>query len=339
MNAIVLSKHGKPDVLKVTSVPDPHPASGEVRVKVHTIGLNYAETLSRRGLYGWAPKLPYVPGMEAYGEIDELGQNVTHRHVGERVIVGTQYGSYAERIVVQETQVLPAVEAFSSEENAAFAVNYLTAWISLFKMALVRESDTVLIHAAAGGVGTAAVQLSKNYGCKVYGTASSERKLELLSSLNVDGAFNYVKGDFEEELKQHTGNGGVDVVLETVGGEVFRKSVKVLRPFGRIVVAGFASFDLKKWNPVSWIRTWKDLPRASISNMARNSYGVMAFHLGYLFPNRRLLIRTWDELMAFVSKHEIRPVVGHTFQFEDMWKAHRLMESRQSMGKIVVHIS
>ena len=322
----------------MTSVSEPYPGPGEVRIHIHSIGLNYAEVLSRKGLYSWAPKLPYIPGMEAYGEIEVLGEGVKNRKVGEKVIVGTQYGTYAEKIVVQEARALPALRFYSAEENSAFAVNFMTAWVALFEMARLQPSDSVLIHAAAGGVGTAAVQLAKHFGCAVYGTASSDRKLQLLSELNVDGAINYLRQDFEEELNSQTDGRGVDIILETVGGEIFRKSLKVLRPFGTIVVAGFASYNLKKWNPISWIKTWQDMPRTNLSHMARNSYGFMAFHLGYLLPYVRLMNQVWERLTTFIYANNIHPVIGHTFEFEDMSKAHELMESRDSMGKIVVNV-
>jgi synaptic vesicle membrane protein VAT-1 len=155
MKAIVLDRHGGPEVLRLREIPDPLPGAGHVRVRVEAIGVNFAEVLSRRGLYGWAPGMPYTLGMEATGTIDRLGAGVENRAVGERVIVGAQHGAYAERIVVPERQALPAIPGFSTEENAAVAVNYLTAWVALVEMARLRPSDRVLVTAAAGGGGTA----------------------------------------------------------------------------------------------------------------------------------------------------------------------------------------
>jgi synaptic vesicle membrane protein VAT-1 len=339
MKAYTLTKHGKPSVLKIAEVLDPHPNIGEIRIKIKKIGINYAEILSRKGMYGWAPKLPYTLGMEAFGEIDSLGEGVTHSQIGEQVIVGTQFGSYAEKIVVKERQVLPVIKSFSSEENAAFAVNYLTAWVSLFEMARIRPTDSILIQAAAGGVGTAAVQLAKHFGCTVFGTASRDEKIKLLSNLNIDGAVNYRTQDFENEIKRFTGGNGVDVILEVVGGEVYKKSLRLLNPLGRIVIVGFASMNFQKWNPISWLKTWRDMPKASIMKMSEKSYGVMATHLGYLLPDEKQLKRTWKELCTFVEAHDIKPLVGHTFDFDEIIKAHELMESRSSHGKIVINVS
>ncbi|SVC62193.1 uncharacterized protein METZ01_LOCUS315047, partial [marine metagenome] len=282
MKSYILKKYGNPDVLKIANCPEPVPGSEEIRVKIGKIGLNYAEVQSRKGLYGWAPKLPYTLGMEAFGYVDMIGESVNSRKVGERVIVGCQYGTYAEKIVIPERQALSPIISFSDDENSAFAVNYLTAWVALMKVARLKSNDTVLVHAAAGGVGTAAVQIAKKFGCNVIGTASKNEKIEMLNNLGIDMAINYLHEDFEEIIKHKMNNNGVDVVLEVVGGDVFKKSMKLLNPFGRTVVAGFASLNLKKMNPISWVNTWKDIPRAKVADLAESSTGLLATHLGYL---------------------------------------------------------
>lgn len=336
MRAIVLERHGGPEVLRVREVPDPVPGAGEVRVRVEAIGVNYAEILSRKGLYGWAPAMPYTMGMEATGTIDAVGAGVEGRAAGERVIVGAQHGAYAERVVVPERQALPAVPGYSTEENAAIAVNYLTAWVALMEMARLRPTDRVLVTAAAGGVGTAAVQIATRFGCATVGLAGSDAKLDQIRALGAESAVNYRRADFEARLQEAAGPGRFDVVLEVVGGEVFRAVWPVLAPFGRVVVAGFASLALQKWNPLSWLRTWRDLPRADIRALAPASAGLMATHVGYLLDDPPRLARVWGELIAFVAAHGIRPVVGATFPFDQMAQAHRLMEARNSVGKIVV---
>ena len=328
MRAIVLDRHGGPEVLRVREVADPIPGPGKVRVRIDAIGVNYAEVLSRKGLYGWAPAMPYTLGMEATGTIDMLGDGVHGRAIGERVIVGAQYGAYAERIVVPERQALRAVEGFSTEENAAVAVNYLTAWVALVEMARLRSTDRVLISAAAGGVGTAAVQIATRFGCRTVGMAGSDEKLSAIRALGAESAVNYCRRDFDERLREAAGPDRFDVVLEVVGGEVFRAVWPVLAPFGRVVSAGFASLALQRWNPLSWLRTWRDLPKADIRSLAPASHGFMATHIGYLLDDPPRLARIWEELMAFVEVHGIRPVVGATFSLDEMPEAHRLMESR-----------
>jgi NADPH:quinone reductase-like Zn-dependent oxidoreductase len=294
--------------------------------------------LSRKGLYGWAPARPYTPGMEATGTVDAVGAGVRGRAAGERVVVGAQYGAYAERMVVPERQALPAIAGFSREENAAFPVNYLTAWVALMEMARLRTSDRVLITAAAGGVGTAAVQIASRFGCQVVGMAGSEEKLDMIRGLGARGALNYRAAGYDERLREAAGADRFDVVLEVVGGAVFRSVWPVLAPFGRVVVAGFASLSLQRWNPLSWLRTWRDLPRADIRSLAPASHGLLATHIGYLLDDPPRLERVWRDLTAFTAAHDIRPVVGATFPFERMPEAHRLMESRRSVGKIVVRV-
>jgi NADPH2:quinone reductase len=338
VRAVVLDRHGGPDVLRIRTVPDPTPGLGEVRVRVEAIGVNYAEILSRIGLYGWAPPMPYTPGMEATGTVELLGPSVERPAIGDRVIVGAKHGAYAEKIVVPARQALPDIAGFSIEENAAIAVNYLTAWVALMEVARLRPTDRVLVTAAAGGVGTAAVQIATRFGCAAAGLAGSDAKLETIRALGAESAVNYRRADFEERLRAAAGRDRFDVVLELVGGEVFRAVWPVLAPFGRVVSAGFAGLALKRWNPLSWLRTWRDLPKADIRSLAPGSHGFMATHIGYLLDDPPRLARVWEDLMAFVAAHRIRPVVGATFAFEDIEEAHRLMESRRSVGKIVVRL-
>ena len=337
MKAIVLSKTGGPEVLVPIEVKEPKPGSGEVRIKINYAGINYAEILSRKGLYGWALKRPYILGMEASGIIDELGSGISNLKVGQKVMVGTKCGTYAEKIVVPGERVVPVLETYSMEESASFLVNYMTAWVSLVKMAKISPGDNVLITAAGGGVGTAAVQIASRFGCRVYGMAGSEEKIELIKSFGATNGYNYRDPNCFIDLLGDTG--GVDIVLEMVGGRVFKKSLDVLNPFGRLVVAGFASLDLKKWNPLSWIQTWRDIPRVNVGKLAQKSVAVMSSHLGYLLEEEpKQMEYILSDLKDFVEKHNIKPVIGKVFPFEGASQAHRYIESRQSYGKVLLKI-
>lgn len=336
MKAYLLTKSGKPEVLKVSEVPTPAPGAGHVLVKVSHIGLNYAEVLSRRGQYSWAPKRPYIPGMEAVGKIVAVGEGVPETRIGQKVIAGHQYGSYAEYMVVKDYLAIPAPDFLTEEESASLLVNFMTAWIALMQLGRMRAGDTVLIQAAAGGVGTAAVKLARAQGCHVIGTAGSDDKVQLLREFGAHHAINYRKQDFFEEIKK--AEGGVDLVLEVVGGEVFRKSVALLRPFGRVTVAGYASIPLKKWNPITWWPAWRDAPKMSISQMAEHSLGIAYTHIGYQIENPQVVQDNFGAMLDFIKAHEIKPVVGKTFSFDEMPQAHAWMESRQSHGKIVIRL-
>ncbi len=337
MKAYVLEKTGGPEVLSIGEFPEPSPGPGEVKVKIAAIGLNYAEVLSRRGQYTWAPKRPYIPGMEAYGEVVEVGEGVEKVAVGQMVLAGNQYGSYAEYACVPEHLIFPALESLTAAENAALLVCYMTAWVALKKQARVQATDRVLVQAAAGGVGTAAVQLASALGCQVFGTASKQDKLDVVASMGATETVNYAKEDFCEVLRKKYG--GVDVVLEVVGGEVFRKSMELLDPFGRLVVIGYASISFNKWKPWTWWQTWKDAPKVNMMEMAKRSVGVSASHIGYLTALPELSKELWAELATFITTHEIKPYVGRTFKFDEMDQAHRFMESRDSIGKIVIEVN
>ncbi|HKK92526.1 MAG TPA: NADPH:quinone oxidoreductase family protein [Longimicrobiales bacterium] len=337
MKAWLLSRTGPPDVLELIDRPDPAPGPGEVAVDVQAIGINYAEVLSRKGLYGWAPDRPYVPGMEVTGTISALGAGVD-RAMGERVMCGMQHGGYAERVVVNAARALPVPDDFSIEEAAAFAVNWMTAWVALTEMARMRPTDRVAITAGAGGVGSAAVMLASSSGCDVVGLAGSDEKLERVRAFGASDTVNYRATDFRERLAGVAGDRGFDVVLEVVGGDVFRALTDRLAPFGRIVVAGYASLDYTWWNPLSWWRAWRGIPRLGLSRAAEDSIGMLATHIGYLLDDEARLQEIWAALIDHVDRARLRPVVGATFDFADLPDAHRLMESRKSVGKIVVRI-
>ncbi|MEQ9467299.1 MAG: zinc-binding dehydrogenase [Ekhidna sp.] len=335
MKVYQLRKTGKPQILKMEDIPEPDPKRGEVKVKIETIGINYAEILSRKGQYSWAPKKPYVMGMECYGEVVEVGEDTSTYKPGDKVIVGQQYGSYAEFVCAPEHLCFPAFKEFSPEENAAYLVNFMTAWVGLKKLCRVEAGERILIQAAAGGVGTAAVQIGRALGCMVYGTASKDYKLDLIEKLG-GKPVNYATTDFYEEIIKDGGK--VDCILETVGGDVFKKSMKLLNSFGRMVVIGFASMNLKIWNPISWIKTYIDAPKVNMMKMAMESKGIFASHIGYLTTNEELTSEIWEELSAFTSKNNLKPIVGKVFKFSELPMAHSFMESRDSVGKIVIRL-
>ena len=216
VRAIVLDRHGGPDVLRVRTVPDPTPGPGEVRVRVEAIGVNYAEVLSRNGLYGWAPPMPYTPGMEATGTVELLGPGV------ERPVIGglghrrrQARGICGRRSWCRRGRRCPLIAGFSIEENAAIAVNYLTAWVALMEVARLRPTDRVLVTAAAGGVGTAALQIATRFGCATAALAGSDAKFETILALGAESAVNYRRADFEVRLRAAAGPDRFDVVLES----------------------------------------------------------------------------------------------------------------------------
>lgn len=334
MKAVVLSRHGGPDKLELRDVPLPEPKHGEVRVRIRVIGVNFAEVLSRRGVYGWAPPLPYIPGMEAFGEIDAVGDGVTGRRPGEKVIVGAKYGTYAEFICVAAQQALPAPARFSPEECAAFVVTYTTAWIGLMEMARLRTTDTVLVTSAAGGVGTAAVQIASKFGARVIG-AAGRGKQDAVRAEGAAVALDYDDAQWVDELRRATGGRGVDVALEMRGGDVYRNVVRNLAPMGRVVLAGASSAFPKSRNPLARLRAARDLPLFPLFDMIRRSYGLMCFHVGWLLESGATR-EQWHELTSFVDQHALTPRVGRSFPLDRIADAHRELEERRNVGKVVV---
>ena len=338
MRAWLLNRTGPPDILSLTDVAAPEPGPDDVAIRVETIGINYAEVLSRKGLYGWAPERPYIPGMEVAGWIEAMGEAVQGRQIGERVLCGMQYGGYAERVCVTANRALPVPDDFSMDEAAAFGVNFMTAWVALMEMARLRPSDRVAITAAGGGVGTAAVQIASAFGCDVVALAGADEKLELARSLGAAHTLNYRASDFEQRFDRVTVDRQLDVVLEVVGGDVFRACNGRLANFGRLVVVGYAQLDYSKWNPLSWWRAWHDAPKLKVMDAAVASTGLLATHIGYLLPDEERLLSVWSALTEFVEAHGLRPIVGSTWDFEELPEAHRFMESRASTGKLVVRV-
>jgi NADPH:quinone reductase-like Zn-dependent oxidoreductase len=327
MHAVLLTRHGGPEVLRITDVAKPEPRSGEVRVKIRMIGINFAEVLSRRGLYGWAPRLPYILGMEGFGTIDALGEGVTTHRVGDPVIAGTQFGTYAEFIGVPAERALPPPRGFTAEESAAFAVNYLTAWIGLMEMARLRKSDTVLVTSAAGGVGSAAVQLASRFGARVIGAASAG-KHDAVRSLGAERTIEY---DQIKDLPP------LNVILEMSGGSAYRDALARVAPMGRMVIAGASNVFPRTRNPLARLLSIRDLPRTNVSDMLRRSYGVMSFHVGWLL-DAGAVANAWRDLVAFVEEHGIKPLIARKFAFEDIADAQRMLEERANIGKVVVEM-
>ncbi len=332
MKAILLKKYGKPDILKVSEVDPPTIGSHDLLVKIHYAGVNYADLLSRQGLYSWAPKLPYILGLEASGIVEKVGNQVTKFKVGDRVIVGKNSGGYAEYISVHEDFALSPPSNYDLKESASFVATFFTAWLSLTEMARVRAGEVLLVHSGAGGVGTAAIKLGKALGLKVYATTGSPHKMKLIEEL---GAIPLSYSNFDVKLDEKP-----EIILETMGGEVFRKSMAILAPMGRLVSIGGTSIQVNKLNPISLFKAWRALPRVAFKDLLRNSKGFMALHVGYLrkFPER--IREPWEKLVALVEEQDIRPTIDPEgiFPLENAADAHRYIHARKNRGKVLLKI-
>lgn len=296
---------GGPDVLEVADVPEPVAAAGEALVDVRAAGTNFADVLIRRGDYPQAPELPFVPGSEVAGETAD----------GRRVLglLGAGGGAYAERAAVEQRWLFDLPAEASFEEGAAFPLAFLTAWLPLTRQAHVRPGRRVLVHAAAGGVGSAAVQVARALGAEVVATVGSEAKLELPRSL---GAVQAVTYDRLAEIEP------VDVVFDLVGGQLFADSLRLLRPLGVAVAVGFAG---GAWLPVD--------PALVVGR----NVSVAGFYLGRLLQlSPEVVLDAAQDLLRLWAQGLLRPVVGATYPLEEAAEAHRLLEERRSTGKVVL---
>jgi len=336
MREIVIPKGGAPDVLTIREVSEPAPGPGEVRIRVRTAGVNFADIMARMGLYPDAPPMPCVVGYEVAGDVDALGEGVTEFQVGERVLALTRFGGYSDAVVVPAQQAAAMPDTLSYEKGAAIPVNYLTAWLMLVRLGNVRAGDQVLVHAAAGGVGQAALQICLARGADVIGTASAG-KHERLRSLGVAHCVDYRNDDFEAAVAQITGGRGVDIVLDAVGGKSLRKSYRSLAPMGRLFAFGASSLapsTRRKLIPA--LRGLLSMPRFGAVEMMNDNRGVFGVNLGHLWGEQSALRAMLGEVLAGVNAGDLDPVVDRTFPFTEAAAAHGYIQARKNFGKIIL---
>jgi NADPH2:quinone reductase len=318
MRALVLESEGKMPELK--DVPKPEPGKTEVLVRVSAAGVNYADTMMRRGFYLQKPTFPFIPGFEFSGVVEAAGPAVKHVKPGDRVM-GTGAHTYAEYTVAPAGAVMRAPAKFTDEQAAAFPVVYMTAMGMLRVSACARGGETILVHAAAGGVGTASIQLAKHLGLHVIATASTNEKLEVASRLGADITINYSEEDFVGPVLDATRGRGADIIFESIGGDFLERDIRAAAPFGRIVVFGMASGRAEP---------------PEIGAMFRNSVSVSAFWLMTLLAHSERLAPVIRELLDLVEKGTITPVIGRIYPLEKGAEALEALESRRTIGKLVL---
>jgi NADPH2:quinone reductase len=310
---------GDIDAIDLVEIPRPHPGAGEVLVRIKACGLNYSDALQRQGLYLGGPRPPFVPGVEAAGIVERNGAADSAIPVGTRVAVLASGGLHAEWAVGRANDCIPLPDSMSFTEGAAFPVQYLTAYHALTTVARASAGETVLIHAAGGGLGTAAVQIARLLGLVVVATASTETKRERVRELGAARAVGY--DAFVEAVRELTGGRGPDIILESVGGDVFRRSLAVLPPLGRLIVLGAASGEIA---PIDVVR------------LLFRSQGILGFHLNALLCNPGAVRTSVDRLLRWVQQGDLKMQIGEAVAFDDIRRAHRLLASRDRYGKIVL---
>jgi NADPH:quinone reductase-like Zn-dependent oxidoreductase len=332
MRAVVITKHGDPSVLQVQQRPDPPPPGpGQLRVAVHAAGVNFADHLARVGLYPDAPKLPAVVGYEVAGTVEAVGDGVDPNRIGERVLAGTRFGGYAEVVNVAATDSVALPDALSFEQGAAVPVNYATAWAALHGYGSLRAGERVLVHAAAGGVGIAAIQFAKAAGAEVHGTASPA-KHQKLAELGVDRAIDYRRDGWWKGL------GRYDLVLDALGGTSLRRSYDLLRPGGRLVGYGVSAMQqgekrsLRRAAPhaLSMLRGF------NLLTQLEESKAVIGLNMLRLWDDRGTLEPWITPLTKALHDGTISPIVHAAVPFTEAPEAHRILAARENIGKVVL---
>jgi len=320
VKTVIVTAFGGPEVLEVRDVPAPEPADDEVLIKVHAAGINYADIMQRDGLYPGGPRPPFGAGFEVAGVVERAGSKITLWNAGDEVMAFCS-GGYSDYVVAKEWQVMPKPTALSYAQAAAIPCQYLTAYHALLTLGQLDSGQTVLIQAAAGGLGTQLVQIARNVGARVIGTASTPEKCALIESLGCHHPVNYTQEDFAEVVKSATGGQGCDLIIESVGGEVFDKSLKCLKTRGMLVTLGVAG---------------KQPPTVEAVKLLANNWTVAGFHLMAYTADTVAMASALRDLHAWLMDDKLTVIVGHEFALEKAAEAHQFISDRKSSGKVVL---
>jgi len=336
MRAVWIAKAGGPEVLEVRETPDPTPKAGEVRIRTGACGMNFAEMMARQGLYPDAPKIPCIVGYEAAGTIDSVGDGVDRALIGKRVVVLARFGAHADQVCVPYQNAFVIPDEMSFEEAAAIPVNYLTAYQMLFRVASIQPGESVLIHMAAGGVGIAVLQLCRTVeGIVTFGTASAS-KHEVIRANGCTHPIDYHTADYFTEVMRLTDGKGVDVVLDALGGNDWRKGYKLLRPTGRLIAFGFANMSSGPTrNILRMIRQIVRVPIFTPMGLMDKNRSVAGVNLGHLWDDPFLPV-AMNKLLIMYREGQIKPHIDSSFPFAEAAKAHLRLQDGKNIGKVVM---
>lgn len=343
MRAMVVRKYGPPGVLELQQLPEPQAKPGEVLVRVKAIGVNFADLLQRMGLYPGSPKPPFVPGLEIAGVVEKTAEGSRPSddqplRPGDAVAALCGFGAYAEWIAVPANQVyrLPAGVPF--EDAAAIPVNYLTAFHSIFTMGNMQPGNRILIHGAAGGVGIAAVQLSRARGLVIFGTAGGA-KLEYLRKIGVDHPIDYEKTDFVDTVQKFAPD-GIEMAMDAIGGKSFSRSYQCLGPTGRLVIYGLSaaagSEGKRRW--MRGLSAILQTPRFHPLKLMSQNISVIGVSLGKLQARPALLRAEMEEIFRLYAAGKIKPVISKTFPLAQAIAAHQYIHDRKNIGKVILTV-
>lgn len=339
MKAAVLIKKGAANTaFEIKEVEKPKCAPGSVLIKVECFGLNYADVMARLGLYDAAPKMPCIVGYEVVGVIEEVGQDGNQSLIGKRVVAFTRFGGYAEYAVTAE-DACAEIGDMPAGEAAAIAVQYATAYYMAFDAINLHQGDKVMIHAGAGGVGTALIQLCKLKGCEVFSNAGSDEKLAYMTRQGADHVINYRKEDYAQVISTKLGTGKLDATFNPIAGSTFKKDMKLLGAGGKLLLFGGSERSGKFgiFSTLNFVRKMGLMIPIGLVMSSKSVLGVNMLNIGDDKP--QVLKRCMTEVIKLVNEKKLNPHVGAEFNTREIAKAHDLLESRNSIGKIVVYWS
>lgn len=322
MKRMIVTAFGGPETLKLIDVPIPEPGPSEIRIRVKAAGINFADIQRRLGRYPGGPKPPFPAGFEVAGVIDKVGYRVLDYAAGEEVAAFVDAG-FSEFAIADGRLIIRKHKSLTFNQAAALPCQYLTAYHSLFTLGGLQAGQVVLIQAAAGGLGTILVQLAKAAGARVIGTASTATKIDLIKSLGCDHAVNYTTTDFRETVREVTAGIGCDLVIESVGGEVFTRSLDCLHPRGRLITLGNAS---------------RQATMLDVTNLLSKNLTVSGFLLGAYLMDKPAMDRALADLERWLEAGSLRIIAEHAFPLEQAAEAQRFIEDRKSVGKVVLTV-
>lgn len=356
MKQIWITKAGDPDVLQARDAPDPEPRPGELLIDVRAAGVNFADILARVGMYPDAPPIPCVVGYEVAGTVAAIGTDMASASpartasagassdagapappaVGDRVVALTRFGGYATRVAVPADRVWPIPGNLSFAEAAAIPVNYFTAVLAIDRFGSLRHDERMLVHNAGGGVGIAAIQLGVQRGAEIYGTASGW-KHERLRAMGAHHLIDYRATDWVAELQRITGGAGMHLILDPIGGRNLKRDLEVLGPLGRLIAFGFSEpVRHGRRRLLAAVRSLFSMPRPHMLTLLNRNWSLAGLNIGHLWSEVDRLRDTAAEVMAGFESGALSPVIAAEVPFDDAPLAHRLLQERKNIGKVVL---
>ena len=328
---------GKISNLKITQEELDYPSNEEVQIKIHSIGLNFADIFAIWGLYGATPDGAFIPGLELSGEIVQLGSNISEYKIGDKVMGVTRFGAYTNFINLDAKYIRPLPTQWTFQQGAAFLVQVLTAYYALIELGNLQQGQQVLIHSGGGGVGLLANRIAKKYGAFTIGSVGAPHKIDFLKKEGYDNVI-VRSNQFSLDLQNALNDKPLDLILECIGGKILKQSFEQLAPEGRMIVYGAAQFTSKSNRPNYLKLLWKYIhrPRIDPMNLPETNRSIMGFNLIWLYQNSEKMARLLKEIEALNLS---APYVGHEFEFENLQDAIKLFRSGNTIGKVVINVS